>query len=64
MATQMWAAHSDRLARGLSDDEWQAVESAYNSVAVILLGRRADEQTAQNAESARDSIRDALKRLG
>lgn len=32
-----WAEHSDRLARQLSDPDWDAVEKAYDSIATVVL---------------------------
>ena len=35
LATGKWEAHSDRLARHLSDGDWQAVAAAYLEIGVV-----------------------------
>lgn len=60
-----WKKHSDRLARQLSDADWDAVESAYEYIAGLISSTRewADDPTVERLDRTYDRIQVALKPL-
>jgi hypothetical protein len=61
-----WTKHSDRLARQLSDADWDAVEKAYDDTADVILkvGEPPHEwPTPDEVKRAYEHVEDALKRL-
>ena len=60
-----WADHGDRLARQLSDVEWDAVERAYESIAELVseIPYREDLRDWQSFARTDERIEDALTRL-
>jgi hypothetical protein len=63
--SEAWTKHSDRLARQLSEPEWDAVERAYelyDGLISAILATRAPSSDKE-LERTREQIDDALNRL-
>ena len=60
-----WNKHSDRLARQLSDADWDAVERAYDGVAELasMMHEERIPPSKEALERTRLQIDDALNRL-
>jgi hypothetical protein len=63
--SEAWEEHSNRLARQLPDQDWDAVERAYGSIAELISTIReyGIPPTVQDFAQSRNQIDDALSRL-